>query len=442
MPTDRKYVFSAPAHGLSSTSVGYFISILDSETNFIRIGTYGVNVVPTVPNSADNIIYLAIPASAVRAGDTIKLHSSTWYGGDINACKYKNGAQAGTVKRMYEEFELFGSAYYSIAVTLASPLQVNAENYVELLCPLTIIEPRNYEFTVGAISTPKGVFAATYFESDWYYLESFYLLDDGLFAEVVSYNEGINVFRVSARNAYDNRNFVETDVTLRGVQFADLADVTSKCKFSTGKQQTSAPFVVTLVAGELRIQMNSKTLIDENYRMSVECYVPATAGFPLSVLDNVSLREVSREPVHTGTALLSFGDGIQTHWMAADAVNGGHPIPFQINFKNLYSESYLKRSKSSRSLFQTSFHNIGYLSGQSVLDMTCSSGSAKVERFENSQFANMKYYPVSRLLFTLTGYDAVCSGTAAITYYPSSDASLNYLNVDMNRYVTQVHLHA
>ena len=442
-PTNRNFAFSAPTHGLSSTSVGFFVGILSSETNFIRIGTYGVSVWSAEPNSADNTIYLAIPASAVRAGDTIKLHSSSWYGGDLTACKYKDGAQAGTIKRTYEEYELLGYAYYSMAMTLASPLQVSAENFVELFCPLTVFDPNNYEFSVSAVSTPEGVYATTRFESDWYSLNSYDFLDDGVYAWLLSYNQDINVFSLSARN-YDGANiFIETDVTLRGVPFADLADVTSKCKFSTGKQQTSAPFLLTLVADGLRIQMDSKTLLNENSRLYVDCFVPATAGFPLVVFDNISQRVVAHEPVHAGTALLSFGDGIQTHWMATDAVNGGHPIPFQLNIKNLYTESHMNRFKSSRMVFQTSFNNIAYLSGKSALDMTCSSGSAKVERSQQSQYAaNMKFYPVSRLLFTMTGYDAVCSGTAAISYYPSSAASLNYLTVDMNTYVTQVHLHA
>jgi len=432
--TNRKFVFSAPAHGLSSNSVGYFISFLDSATNFIRIGTYGTTIPPTVPNRSDNTLYLAIPASAVRAGDTIKLHASGWAGGDINSCKYRSGALAGSLKRAWEDHQYLGYTAYNAAMTLASPLEVNAQNYVELFCPITIFTPTDYGIYINAISMPRGVFAATWFQPTWSSLSSYSILDDGAYARVESYNEGLTSFNLRVENWYGAQGFVEADITLRGVTFTDLADVVSKCTFFKSNTKLLEPVGVSVVAGQMRVQLDTKTVIANDYSLTIECVFPAVAGTYVSVYDNMTQREITKELVHAGTSLVSFGDGIQTHWMASDAVAGEYKIPFQINFQNFYSDNLQQRTVLPRLRLRSSIHSIAPPNGQDSYALTCSTGSATGDRLETQKYANGAYYFASELLFSLVdGYDAVCTGTAVLNAYAASEESLNYITVDMTR---------
>ena len=162
---------------------------------------------------------------------------------------------------------------------------------------------------------------------------------------------------------------------------------------------------------------------------------PVVTGSPLSVYDNYSEKEVVHESVYPVTALLSFGDGVQTHWMAADSVNGGHPIPFQLNFENRESQPNMRSTFTPKFWFQTSVTDIGYVSGKSSFEMACSSGSAIAELSHEEQSANTNPYSVSSLSFTTTGFGATCAGAATVNAYASSHASLNYATIEMGRYV-------
>ena len=312
----------------------------------------------------------------------------------------------------------------------ASPLQINADKYVELFCTLTISNIAHWSFYINAVSLPAGVFATSEFDSDGATLSGISVMGEAAYAKVVSYNYDINSFKIEALGSESKYRHIDLDVSLQGVQFTDLAELTSNCVFYQGYGTTPATLGrISVTDGLARFKINAQELLDNNGRVFLECTFQALLDFPLTVYDHITQRVVSADTVHMGNVRLTFGDGVQTHWMAADAVDaaGVQPtLPFTVSVDKLFSSSNSQVYNEPHFIFETNQYSINYPSGKDSLDLTCSTGTMIGSRSGSASRSALTLAPVK-------GDTAICSGAVAVTPFanPPADNSVAIFTMGM-----------
>ena len=437
MIKDPYYSIFAPNHGLTVSDISGLTVFLDRDAYHVRVGVFGVTAYESLSTNPGNMFYLAIPADAVRTGGKVKLHFDTAHSRDISACKYRNGAAAGSMSHTFEPSRVLSSTMAGV-LTLASPLYVSADNFIELLCPLT--SPSSGVFQLRAVSVREGVFSSTPINSSSSNLPLRTLFSDVVYATVVSYNQDINSFKIDARmHNFQKYSYVNVDVSLLGVKFSSVADLESKCNTRKGEfYETASGIRMTLTDGQARFQIDAQTLVDNEYRIRLECNFRANVGDSLAVYDNISKRLVSQDVVHAGSVSLVFGDGVQTHWPSADAFYQQHTIPFTVSVNNMYSQSNRKYRNSPRLFFTSGSHNISYPNAGSSLGLNCTTGlMAATTELRSLNIPNRGTSFYSEMLFARHPDTAHCTGKAAITLIKDPYSPLTSAACQMIRCVAE-----
>ena len=424
---DLPYTFTMPLHGITGTLNGFMCFLNREREGFhLKSGLAGPMVFPTTPNTAVNTLYLAIPASTLQAGDTIRVHLNS-YNVILDSCMYKNGAQAGKFTLRNHREGYLGSDM-ALSLTLASPLQVSEQKMVELLCPITIPDPMRYRLSFSGVSVPQGIFSATSLQFDSEYPEMT-LFDEYYHANLVSFGEKFTTFTFMANKRYGAFGYLNADFRIDGVTITDASEVMNRCSFFRDNERTplETPMdIVSVFAGRPQIRINSKMLeLAELEYIYITCQLTPTVGSTVVLYDNINGRVLAQDTVHQATTSLTFGDNIQTHYMSANAADISTPIPFTIDVANLYSQSFADKFNHVNIRFEMYDKSLVFAQD---MPFTCESGSASVESF-SSDISSVLSVTIEN------GHSAKCSGFAHVSYL-SGDAINNYVRVAMVKYVS------
>ena len=417
--------FMAPSHGITS-SMASFVTPLDKPGYNIRVGLINHGVFPQRIVASDNFLYLAIPTSAVSAGDTIKMHTSVFNGIAFSVCSYKNGGNAGAVKTI-NEYQSITNSQDAHIITLESPLTVNADNYVELLCAITVLNTDSLNLDVSVVSVRDGFFAASPFLTGYNYIFSSNLLSTGVYSSFVSFHEKLNVFHLGGYTTTGNGyNYLYVDVSLRGTDFADLAQVQSKCVITgySGSPKTLPESSISISGDGVRIKLDSKVVQSTGYRLNVACTdVPVTVGRIVSVYDHVLNKVVSEATIRPNKVKLTFGALDQTQYMSADGVYGSS-LPFTLEVQGLYTRTDTAQDNEAYIEFYVFDNNIEILSGVACTTETTIQAWKKSDPYMHSGAV----HTVLRV-YTSKNHLAECTGFARISPISNGDSSKNFLNV-------------
>ncbi len=434
---NRNYDITLPAHGLSYILYP-FLAFLDTAEEHVRMGVWGVAVPPTAPDTAENTMYLSIPASFVRAGDTVHFHFAEENNAEFASCNYRDGTLAGNILYYFLKDAAIRTTV-SGRMTLAAPLQVNAENQVELFCPITVHNMGDNNPYIKALSVPGGLLATAPRWMAWFILDGKPLLKSRVTADVASYGPALNKFKVSAKAwSYGVYSYLEIDVSLRGVVFTDVADVESKCSFVKGTGIPMTPTGVTVVDGEARFRVTTQTILDNDSNIEITCIFSATVGATLVVYDHITNRPVASDTVHDGSLRITFGDGEQTHWMAADAVAAQHLVPFTLDAQSVYSATGAAKHEYTTVDIASTVYKMTPKAGVSSIALTCSAGGAKVSLSQKTfRTVDLVRYSASVLQTSLhVGPTALCSGAVVLAPFAvTGDPANLFMDVYMGEYV-------
>jgi len=434
----KSFTFAAPLHGITGPTEGY-VCALDHGDFHMRMGFLGSTSRDDAHHASANALYLALPASTVRAGEPIKVHFREIEDVELTNCKYKNGGAAGTMKMIVDPQPIAKSRYSSV-MALAGPVLVNAEKFVELICDIAVARDDEYKMKISAVSVSGGFFAASRFDLGLDELEAANdLFHNGVAAMVVSYNNALNMFALNLTHHDSANMYINSDISFQGVSFVDVADVMAKCAFGTGEkpQQTWTPpnDLISVVDGQVHFHVNAYTLagIEE---ASIICNVDAAVGTELSVYDNVLGRQIAKDIVHDGALSLTFGDGEQTHYMAFDSISGDYHVPFTLHASKLHSESAAEKAGEVNIAFN-SFDMSIFPSGGvgESYELQCSTGVVESDSKAEHYSSNSQEIEYANNVFTIKhGFDAHCTGAAKLRPYTLDvDASRNLLHVFTDR---------
>ena len=429
------FVFAAPLHGITRRIAG-FVSALNQADYRMRIGFLGSVSSPT----AAHALYLSVPATSVRAGSLVKFHFDEIENIDFSSCRYGNGAAAGEVKVVIDKQELANSEYSAI-VNLASPVSVNANKQVELICDAKLTRDHDFELEVSAVSVAEGFFAASPFSLGDSSLETLELFASGVQTSVVSYNQDRNVFSLNATRSANDNVYIYADIRLDGATFVDVADVFTKCNFLQGEVDAPVSWtppvdLITVSSGTVSFKVSDATFVSIQ-RFYIACEFATYSGNALAVVDNALGKVIAHDTVHDGELTMIFGDGKQTHSMAGDAINGGYAVPFTFTATKVYSQAGLESSTGvnivvdSYDVAITAPENDKYALSCVLTEVESRS---KVEDYSN----NNVVYSWSHNVFNIkSGYDAQCTGYAKLTPFSGTvDATKNTVSLFMNRCVS------
>jgi len=419
------YIFMAPSHGLTSNLSG-FITPLDKDGYTIRVGLVNHGRMPRTIEATGNVLYLGIPASAVRAGDTIKMYNYDFKNVALSTCTYKNGGNAGTLKRVPEFVPAIDSEYAHV-MTLASPLTVSAGNYVELLCPITILDVDNFDFAVSGVSVRGGVFAAYPPKTGDNYLYDNYPFEGGVFSSLVSYNDKLTSFSLAGyASDVQGYNYFDLDVSLRGTNLKDRAEFDSKCVVRDGEGNIYSldESRVVVSSNEVRIKYDLSVVENTGLRLFVYCTdLPVTAGKTVSVYDHTLKKVVSEDVIRPNKVKLTFGTPGQTQYMASDGVYGS-ALPFTLEVEDLYTNAPGASDEDTTIEFWVSENKIEFLPG-----VTCNAASELSIDNVYEQQSPSSTIPFTVLRVYMKGRSTQCTGVAKL--YPAymGDSSKNRVKV-------------
>ncbi len=462
------YVFSAPAHSLAAATVPSLLVLRDNGDHHVRLGFLGTttgiehglflninaayhkNAPEAVPETqpllhsvktvsaeartggiTGNSIYVAIPASAVRAGDTVKLHLGIKDHMQFSSCYYHNKAPAGAVSQ-HVDIQPFADSFFSASLTLAAPLQVNNDGFVELHCPVELAEVPELVLTISAVSVPSGVFAAVEPQPDSTVLSKHNLMYDLTASEFGMYNKDLGSFRLGAIvNAFGAYSHINVDVTVQGATFTNVEQLQALCTFKDAQNKTWTPSGITVTNGQARIRIDSSVSPDLTF-LAVACPLTAPTGETVQLYDNAAGRVIAQDTVRASTLLLSLGDGKQTHFMGTEALYGLHYIPLTLRVKDFYIPE-----AGGDALLAVAFQIHDWQVYQLPPILECSVG--KVSTYSGGGHASVdgQEYIYSSLSFFIErgengDYEAQCTGTVALN--PATgifDATLNKISAAM-----------
>jgi len=155
-------------------------------------------------------------------------------------------------------------------------------------------------------------------------------------------------------------------------------------------------------------------------------------------MTNITNRPVASDTVHDGSLRITFGDGEQTHWMAADAVAAQHLVPFTFDAQGVYSAAGAAKHEYATVDVASTVYKMTPKAGESSIAVTCSTGGAKVSLSQKTlRTVDLVRYSASVLQTSLhVGPTAMCSGAVVLAPFAvTGDPANLFMDVYMGEYV-------